>query len=61
MGMVCENCGWRRNPSDNTGKGCVFANNKKKWDEKGYNKPCDKYVMDIELAEHLRVLLKIEK
>jgi len=59
MGMVCENCGWRKNPHNNTGKGCLFANTKKKWDLHNYNQPCKNYVMDTELREHLMKLLRI--
>ena len=61
MGQVCENCGWRKNPNDNTGKGCIFSNPKKKkiWNREGYNQACSNYVMDIELEEHLKKLLRI--
>ena len=59
MGRVCENCGWRINPNNNTGEGCVFTNNKKKkaWYKDKYNPPCENYVMDITLKEHLKKLL----
>ena len=59
MGMVCENCGWRRSPNDNAEKGCIFSNTKKKFIRGEYNRACDKYVMDTELRNHLKALLQI--
>lgn len=63
MGRVCENCGWRENPNDNTGRGCIFVNNKKKkvWDTKDYNQPCSNYIADSKLREHLKKLLECNK
>jgi hypothetical protein len=63
MGQVCENCGWREHPSNNTGKGCIFSNPKKKkiWNSKGYNQPCNNYVMSITLREHLKELLGVKE
>lgn len=61
MGMVCENCGWRVNPNNNTGKGCMFSNTKRKWDLLNYNKPCGNYITDTELKAHLIKLLGIDK
>ena len=62
MGQVCENCGWRKNPNDNTGNGCIFTNPEKKkmWNQNGYNQPCSNYVMDTTLREHLKKLLRIQ-
>lgn len=62
MGQVCENCGWRKNPNDNTGNGCIFTNPKKKkmWNQNGYNQPCSNYVLDTTLREHLKKLLGIQ-
>ena len=59
MGQVCENCGWRENPNNNTGKGCIFSKPKKQriWDNNSYNQPCEHYIMDIVLREHLNKLL----
>jgi Maltooligosyl trehalose synthase len=61
MGMVCENCGWRRTPNNNLGKGCIFSNTKKKFAQREYNQPCDRYAMDTELRSHLRAILQIEE
>ena len=60
MGQVCENCGWRENPQNNTGRSCIFTNNKKIWSHNNYNKPCSNYVMDTKLKEHLKKLLDME-
>lgn len=60
MGMVCENCGWRENPNNNTGRGCIFSNTKKVWDTKDYNKPCSNYVTDTALRDHLKALLQLD-
>lgn len=59
MGTVCENCGWRKYPSNNTGKGCIFTNTKKLWKESEYNRPCSNYVMDTTLRDHLKEVLGI--
>lgn len=59
MGIVCENCAWRKSPKDNTGKGCIFSNTKKVWNNKGYNKPCSNYITDSTLKNHLIALLDI--
>ena len=60
MGRVCENCGWRENPNDNTGRSCIFSNPKKKkaWKDNEYNQPCEHYVMDTVLLAHLKALLR---
>ncbi len=47
---ICSNCGWRNNPNDNTGTGCVLGS-KKRPDS------CGSYVQDIMLADHLKRLL----
>lgn len=62
MGQVCENCGWRKSPNNNAGKGCIFSNRKKKkiWDTKNYNQPCSNYVTDTVLKEHLGKILGIQ-
>lgn len=61
MGRVCENCGWRISPDTNTATGCIFLNpkEKKKFNKKGYHEPCNNYVMDTELREHLKKLLGV--
>lgn len=59
MGQVCENCGWRKNPNNKSDKGCIFSNPKKEkiWKYGEYNMPCENYVMDTVLREHLEKIL----
>ena len=61
MGQVCENCGWRISPNNNSGKGCIFTNNKKIWKQDSYNQPCSNYVMDTDLKEHIKILIGDEE
>lgn len=54
MGQVCENCGWRTKDGE-----CIFTNPKTKrlWKKDAYNDPCENYIMDITLREHIKSIL----